>query len=208
MRVKISSIIVSLTFSLICHYTYSSELDTTKILKKYNHGYIVTLNADTIKGFVNYKSYLYLKFIDANGNKNKFTASKIKGFGDYDKKRDMESFYIDHRDNIYFLERVVTGSISLYLNYENVNSHSYIAGSTVVFIDNLISKTMYSVYYFTKDSKLNCIPQANKQFIETMCEYLNDDQELINRIRTNSYRFKDLIQIIKEYNSNKIVLNI
>lgn len=184
-----------------------------KVPAKFNNGYIISKTGDTTKGYVNYRSYLYLKFRDLNGNRNRFTADDVSGFGDFDNNRDMLPFYIKHKKNIYFLERIITGKYPLLLNYEkvkhpHVNGNYGYSGSMTnpgmgvgggaiagAIFDILYTRTKVSPFYFTNNDTLICIPRAKKQFKKTMKKYFYHNEELMTKIESDTLKFKNLIEI-------------
>ena len=175
-----------------------------RIPKRFKRGYIIKNEGDTIFGYVNYNDILYIKFRDQNGKKKTYTASKIKGFTDLDQNRIMESYYLPHKDAIYFFERIVSGNFPLYFCFENASSEViYVRnGGALAVIDYAIARKYISSFYFKKENKLQAIPANEKQFKITILDHFGHIKHIKEKTNSDSLFFENVINIFEIINRN------
>lgn len=174
-----------------------------KIPSRFKKGFIVKHSGDTLFGHVNYNDIYYIKFIDQSGKKKTYTAAKIRGFGDFDHNRFMESHFVAHKDASYFFERVVSGKYPLLFSFNQAYSGSAAkAADGIVFgvMDNLISSKYTSPFYFIKESKLHTLPAHADPFRATMLTHFGDVDYIKAIKETPEFIFKNVVSIFQYMN--------
>ena len=197
---------LSIIFTLVLFSMSHSVLGQkeTKIPKRFKRGFIINKQGDTLYGHVNYNDILYIRFMDQKGKKKTYTAAKIKGFGDLDNNRFMESFFISRKDASYFMERIISGQFPLYFSFDNASMHNVYQwnGGLVVILDYIISSKHISPFYFKKDNILKAIPQHNKYFKELILEDLGHIDYIQKQSNVDSVIFRNIINIFENINRN------
>jgi len=174
------------------------------IPRRFKRGYIINSQGDTLFGQVNYNDILYIRFMDQKGKKKTYTAAKIKGFGDLENDRFMESYYISRKDASYFMERIVSGNFPLYFSFDNASMHSAYQwnGGLVVIMDDIISRKYISPFYFKMDNNLKAIPESNKHFKQLMLENFGHIDYVQSQSNVDSLIFRNIVTIFENINRN------
>ena len=161
----------------------------------FHQGYIVTLDNDTIKGFVkNLNSFPYriltnIKFKSSNKAKVwTYEPSQLKSYkiiNDLYESRRLNSIPI-------FVRLVASGNVNLYEittsgMYNNPTGGSYMRKSTS--------------HYLKRKDEDNLFKIAGPHFKERLCNYFNDAPSICQKIMNGEYRKKNVSQIVAEYNS-------
>jgi len=178
--------------------------NVNKIPSRFKSGFIINNQGDTLFGHVNYNDILYIKFMNQHGKKKTYTAAKIKGFGDLENKRFMESYYISRKDASYFMERIISGDHSLFFSFDNASMQSLYGGNggLVVLLDHIISSKHISPFYFKKDNRIIAIPENNKSFKKVILEELGHIDYIQKQSNADSLIFKHIFSIFEIINRN------
>ncbi len=174
-----------------------------KIPSRFKKGFIVKQTGDTLFGHVNYNDILYIRFMDQNGKKKTYTAAKIRGFGDLEQSRFMESHFMAHKDASYFFERVVSGKYPLLFSFENASSQAPaigVSGLLVGVMDGLISSKYISPFYFVKDGQLRVLPANADRFQATMLEHFSEVDYIIAIKDSPEFKFNNVVSIFQYMN--------
>ena len=206
MPLKIAMLKLSVIFTLILlsisHSVFGQK--DANIPKRFKRGFIVNNQGDTLFGHVNYNDILYIRFMDQKGKKRTYTAAKIKGFGDLQNNRFMESFYISRKDASYFMERIISGNFPLYFSFDNASMQTAYKwnGGLVVILDDIISSKYISPFYFKKDNVLMAIPENNKYFNQIILEEFGHIDYIQKQSNVDSLVFKNILSIFENINRN------
>lgn len=174
-----------------------------KIPSRFKKGFIVKHSGDTLFGHVNYNDILYIRFMDQNGKKKTYTAAKIRGFGDLDQNRFMESHFLTNKDASYFFERVVSGKYPLLFCFDQASSQSAATAASGLLLgamDHLISSKYTSPFYFTKEGKLHVLPAHADPFRDTMLTHFADFDYIRAIKDTPEFIFKNVVSIFQYIN--------
>lgn len=203
---KIPLFSVQLLFVILFIFGFSgsgSAQKEKKIPSRFKRGFIVKQTGDTLFGHVNYNDILYIRFMDQNGKKKTYTAAKIRGFGDLDQNRFMESHFLAHKDASYFFERIVSGKYPLLFSFDNASSQSSAmaaGGFLLGAMDNLVTSKYSSSFYFIKDDKLHVLPAYTDQFRATMLNYFADVDYIKAIQNTPDFKFNNVVSIFQYMN--------
>lgn len=180
----------------------------------FQSGYIVNLQGDTLKGFIDYQDWTYNPFeITFKPGKNrsvvKYYAKNLKGFGVMDRQyvaspvqKEVSPFRdgeLEKDPNLHlaadtvFLQLLIGGDKPLlYLKDWNDKEHFYIYEDSVYVL--LLHKTY--VEYTANNLRKE---YHNMRFIGQLSRYFWDDPSLLEKVSETYYSRTDLEQLFAEY---------
>lgn len=183
--------------------------------ENYLNGYIIQLNGDTLKGFVDYRNWKInpdkINFKeDLNGVKTNYAAIDIKAFGVEGEKyvsaiaeteispSSLNNITPDQALNIIidtsFLQTIIEGEKSLYYKVNRFGNDQF-----YVKIDNKYELLTFKRYLVKKDGK--DIAAENKKYIGQLSFYLNSCSELQSKLKDTEYSTKSLKELFFMYYS-------
>ena len=168
----------------------------------FTKGFIIDNKSDTIYGLIDKNSlstsssYCYFKR-DSIENIKKYTPFEIKQYSIENKK-----LYISKSVNIndtiqnYFLEYIVKGSVNLYY-FQTKKMFDYYAiekdGEIYLLNNNEI---------VTYDANERLVKKNTNQFYGMLKYLMNDEPEVVNKIKITDFNYNSLKNIVKEYNDS------
>lgn len=169
----------------------------------YLEGYVIERDSTVLKGLIQRKPgdspslYTGIKFISESGEKRKYRAKDVKGFGygfeHFVSDGNFVYAQVDKGSRIDIFLRVPKGvgrqiDHSLYLPWQNPGPGDYVFDHT-------------AVYYLRKRGKgYHQISESN--FRNSTSKYFSDCQRLSNAIKKKSLKFEDLFEIVRFYNDD------
>ena len=183
--------------------------------KNYLPGYVINLNGDTVKGFINYRDWDinpykidFKKHVD--GEINYITPAKIKEFGVaaeiyksgivevdenyYDLASLTYSGEFKFRVDTAFLQTLVQGDKSLYRYIDFKGKENFFIGQDAGF------ELLQYKEYFKNVNGVKAIATNNK-FIGQLCNYLQDCSGIATLAANIKYTGSSLGYLFQEYNS-------
>jgi hypothetical protein len=139
--------------------------------------------------------------IPSDGNRKKAITYKIEDIESisYPDLRYIQIF--PDNDRLEYLAReAVNGEINLYTFTERNNAPAVIPVSGVFRVIPIPYDQSY--FFIEKDSKIFKINRAKYQ--EELLAYVGSNKELAEKIKTKTYKYKDIETIVKEYNASVI----
>ncbi|MCF8372356.1 MAG: hypothetical protein K9H64_12080 [Bacteroidales bacterium] len=170
--------------------------------RNYKEGFYISLENDTIYGYLKQKHSMYLFFRDADGHKKKFTPSKIKGFDIGGKE--YKSCYLKDFELMYFLAVKEKGTISLF-QYEDINDHNLNGQYGLIGgIAEGSFRGRVSGYYIKNmnDNTLNSVPSANNLFAKFIKIHFSAINIIVEKVELGEISIDDVEEIVAKYNTD------
>jgi len=207
LKIKTFSIIISVTFLFLGTWQYGYGQD------KFIKAYIVELNNDTVKGFLNYGNWdrnprrIEFKAGDENSI-NKYTPLDIKAFGALDEVYESavvetENSTVTTRDLTFdkelqtgmdtaFLQSVIRGPKSLYYYKNRFGKELY-----YIKTDNEFTLLIYKKYF--KDNNGQTVIAENNRYIGQLTVYFQDCPKIQEKLESATYDKSSLEEIFLAY---------
>lgn len=203
---------------------HAQELQTEPERGSVHPGYIITLEGDTIKGYLlninlwmnQHMTFLYKDPNDAQG-RIKYKPKEIKAYkvgNRFYESMDYTFSFSTHNHN--FILRKTEGPVSLYVWYYDKDRGKLM--SPDITLAELSSAFLFDEKDLWKDefgkkpdgefTQLNGLKFMMK-FAKNMSAYVQDDTELADKIakKTKGYQNIDIEKIVREYNERKSLNN-
>lgn len=169
----------------LCHQTSFGQYD-------YVSGYIINNQNDTLRGMIRdrnefpVKRYSKIRFIDQKGKKRKLGPRYIRGY--VRGSAHYETHWYDGKER--FLKVLIKGWVSYYQYEYAISSEDGSSIETDKLLQRFGENIFLKVEFFG--------------FRRKMRTYLSDCPEIIEKLNAREYRYKDLNQLVLDY--NKIIL--
>lgn len=184
--------------------------------ENYQPGYIITLNKDTLHGYIDYKNWgknpsiISFKEI-SNGSKINYTPLSIREFGVANEtyvsamvEDEISSLNLNELNyssepqiniDTVFLQALIIGTKSLYLNNDK-------RGREQLYIkqDSAYELLIYKKYLIEKDG--GPFETENKGYQNQLAEYLSDYAEIEDKLKNIKYDHNDLQKVFYSYYKN------
>lgn len=189
------------TLLMVCFFT--TVAFSQSYYYKNTYGKIVTVSGDTLEGYINFATFGYSKIkfrktisdkklkIERRNIKNIFIENSI-----YTKVLTMSYMFDDDEESDdgeeeafspNLMRQVIKGNLSLYILVERFAQYE----GGVDYIDR----------YYVKESDGNTAERIGSLgFKRNIKKYIGDCELVLEKVLDKTYRFKDLPQIVKEYN--------
>ena len=150
--------------------------------------YIITNGDDTTHGEIKFNKklvYNHVTFKTEKGGIREFSPDQLKGYSIVNRY-----FYRDPQaSNLVFIEKKIDGPASLFETNLFVS-----AGSAT-------SQGGYKINYLIKKRDGDYVAVRKTDFKETVSEFVKENKVLSRQVRGGKLKFKDLSEIIEQYNS-------
>ncbi len=174
--------------------------------KAYLPGYVVTPNLDTLRGRVMDRApldksprlYKEVRFIDENGRRKKFTPTHITSYA-----RDGQVFVsVPFIEAPRFPKISLGGSPTVEQRFLKVKRSGYLSLYEYEFIDFDGPHYDY-IYYIRKEGDDAFVAVPILGFRRAVKKYLSDAIPIVEKVESREYRFRDLFELIDDYNTWK-----
>ncbi|MFT6867671.1 MAG: hypothetical protein ACJA08_002515 [Cyclobacteriaceae bacterium] len=189
-----------LLFAIVCRaQNFSSEV--------WHDGYAVTVEQDTIRGFIKYDMVSNIILVSRNNVVQSFSSHKVFYVQIFDKLvENYRQFYsipysvnFDYEVPILF-EVLYEGPLSLLsreaITTETVNSASGLYGNS--FMREVVN---YSYYFLDKQGKIDFFSGRKADLLEIMAKKQSQITNFIKKNKMDTGNIRDLIRITAFYNS-------
>ncbi|MGI8892763.1 MAG: hypothetical protein ACR2GN_04810 [Bacteroidia bacterium] len=161
---------------------------SSAVAQKWIPAYIITSRGDTSHGEIKFNKkqiYNQVVFKTEEGGVREFYPEQLRGYSFANRY-----FTRDEKvGNLVFIEKKVDGPVSLY----KTNLLVKVAGT--------VPPATYKVNYFVRRDIGDYVPVTKKDFKEKMPEFFKDHKEIHDQIKNNKLKYKDIAEIINQYNS-------
>ena len=189
-----------LVFIVISLFT----INTNAQFSNYSKGYVVTIKKDTVHGFLkeinDSRSCRTLRFMDDYHNKRKFKVQEVyaykRGPDTYVKKSFKRPIDILGMDG--YMKLVENGRLKLYIFTYTMQQGG---GMTANGVMRPMHTSIKRDYYIEKGGRHQLVKKLG--FKSTMSQYFKDFPDLAKQIKNKTYKYRDLIYLVKAYNKHK-----
>jgi hypothetical protein len=170
------------------------------------NGYFITLQGDTVHGYLYNKESMYLIYKNEKGKRKQFTPSKIKGFRINDK--DYIPLYLKEFNTKRYMVVMERGYYTL-VYFEDIDKYGNgsmgmggIAGAGLAGASMGALKAHNSGYYLKKsnDDNYYSIPYKQKLLIRFLQTHFADDSSIIEGASIEKSSIDSIEFIVKSYN--------
>ncbi len=160
---------------------------SSAVAQKWIPAYIITSRGDTSHGEIKFNKkqiYNQVVFKTEEGGVREFYPEQLRGYSFANRY-----FTRDEKvGNLVFIEIKVDGPASLYQTNLLVN------------LAATIPPTRYMVNYFVRKENGDYIAITKKDFKDKMSDFVKENKDLRDQINNNKLKYKDVAEIIKQYN--------
>lgn len=155
--------------------------------QKWIPAYIITNGGDTTHGEIKFNKklvYNHVTFKTEKGGIREFTPDQLRGYSIVNRY-----FYRDPQaGNLVFIEKKIDGLASLFETNLFVS-----AGSAT-------PQAGYKLNYLIKKQNGDYVAVRKADFKETVSEFVKENKVLARQVREGKLKYKDLPEIIEQYN--------
>jgi hypothetical protein len=175
--------------------------------KNYLPGYLISLNGDTIKGFVDYRGWETnpnkIDFRSANNEDKSYTPSRIKGFGVADeiyesaivKTEIGATSVLEFKNDSTFLRTVFQGGKSLYFYKDKDQGR----GRFYIKDNSTYELLLYKTYPKEQDDGGFSVQVENKKYIGQLLVYLKDCPNIQRKLNQLVYTKRGMEKLFLYY---------
>jgi len=162
---------------------------------KYREGYVISLQGDTIKGFIDVSqiSPCAMKRSLSDSADSVYQPDDIQGYGYYQSRFDAKPELVEGKNNRVFMECLVKGNASLY----KYNNTYYVEKSDSLFLP------LYPLSSTSTQSNSGDTQKVSmaRNYVNTLSFLLQDCPEIREQITQTKYYGSNLKSLIKYYNT-------